>query len=57
MAAAETLGIRDLAGLDPGLASIIVGAPLVAATSITVGDNRSQVTPAAPSDLDADEVR
>lgn len=57
VAAAETLGIRDLAGLDPGLASIIVGAPLVAATSITVGDNQSQVTPAAPSDPDADEVR
>ncbi len=54
-AAAETLGLADLSQLDPGLASLIVGAPLVAATSVTVAAHQRDAGPAAALDTDADE--
>jgi len=40
--AAQRLGVTDASRLDPGLASVLIGAPLVAATSITVGEGQRQ---------------
>lgn len=40
--AARRLGGADVSSLDPGLASVLIGTPLVAATSVTVGERQPQ---------------
>jgi regulator of protease activity HflC (stomatin/prohibitin superfamily) len=55
-AAAKRLGIADVSALDPGLASVLIGAPLVAATSVSVADARArQARVAAPDEPDSEE--
>lgn len=49
MATARALGMSNVAELHPGLASVIVGAPLVAATNITVADDQKPAGVAASS--------
>ena len=43
--AAQRLGVADVSLLDPGLASVLIGAPLVASTSVTVADSERQPRP------------
>ena len=52
---ARTLGMSNVSELDSGLASVIVGAPLVAATNITVADTQQQAGVTASDALDSDD--
>lgn len=54
-AAAERLGIAGAAELDPGLASVLIGAPLVASTSVSAPDAHRQPGVAAPEEPDPEE--
>ncbi len=53
--AAQRLRVADASELDPGLASVLIGAPLVAATNVSVADDRRPPRVASPEEPDPEE--
>ncbi len=54
-AAAERLGMADVAELHPGLASVLIGAPLLTAASVSVAEGQREAGVATPDEPDAEE--